>query len=194
MLPSILLSVLSYPLLNSVAQLVVVYAGFSRVPLLICRCGSLHWDGVQDGPELQVQIPEALCSGEVRIRTFCTSTTTLNTSEFPLLRFQVHLYVHQTVCICAVFPSGPWTPFCSYTWASCCLRRSSAPSWSTPGRLRTNGTSPSTTRRQSRRETAARSVTVWDFIHADTSWSKTEDLRCHRILGYLFANSLWFWG
>lgn len=106
----ILFSVLSYLLLSLVAQLVVVYARFSKVPLLICRCGSLHWDGVQDGPELQVQIPEALCCGEVSIRIFCTSTATLNTSfEFLLLRFQVQLYskyIRECVSF-GVFLSGP---------------------------------------------------------------------------------------
>lgn len=30
-----------------------------------CRRGSLHGDGVQDGPQLQVQVPETLCGGEV---------------------------------------------------------------------------------------------------------------------------------
>lgn len=101
----ILFSVLSYLLLSLVAQLVVVYARFSKVPLLICRCGSLHWDGVQDGPELQVQIPEALCCGEVSIRIFCTSTATLNTSfEFLLLRFQVQLYSkYIRECVSLVF-------------------------------------------------------------------------------------------
>lgn len=33
--------------------------------LCSCRCRSVHWDGVQDGPKLQVQVPEAVCSREV---------------------------------------------------------------------------------------------------------------------------------
>lgn len=113
--------------------------------LCSCRCGSLHWDGVQDGPQLQVQVPEAFCGGEVRFFPPC-----------PSVRTEIILW-YRNAEFCILSP-GPWIPSSSSTWPSCCLRPSSALSWSTPGKRRTSGTNLSTTKRLNRRETAARSV------------------------------------
>lgn len=58
--------------------------------LCSCRRGSLYWDGVQDGPQLQVQVPEAVCGGEVRLFPPCPSVS--NVKEMLSFTFlhQVH--------------------------------------------------------------------------------------------------------
>ncbi len=51
-----------------------------------CRCGGVYGHGVQDGSELQVQIPETLCSREVCV------------SSFPFLLFPSHFTISSLSC------------------------------------------------------------------------------------------------
>lgn len=51
-----------HPYVQTIPQCISVY---NPVSLCSFRCGSVHRDGVQNGPKLQVQVTEAFCSREV---------------------------------------------------------------------------------------------------------------------------------